>query len=449
MAIHRVISAQMKEFSDQFQVVEEDSKTFEALVNYVLLRQMTADNVSPNDLIYEGDDPGIDGVMIFLDDQFVSSPEEVEEILNGRKRDVVATIIFVQSKTSESWVKHEINTFKSAIEDFLSEESVFPMSEFLKGAQLTFNEVIKNLGKIVGGRPDCQAYYATTGPEPDVNAREIASVRAASIKGIQETGLFRNVEFEYLGREKVLAKWNSAEGSVETTLGTIGMAPFPKSPMIEEGYVVTARAKDFVDRVLSDERGNIRTNIFDENVRAYIGSDNDVNVEIIQTIENPDRQKRFGVLNNGVTIISPDVRVQGNEVYFKDYQIVNGCQTSNVLFAERDKLSDYATLMLKIIETDDAELIDEIVRSTNRQSKVQDEQFLATLDTMKAIEKFFEARGADEDHRLYFERRTHQFADDDVKAIRVFDIKEVARASASMFLSRPDLASRYPNRLTG
>ena len=120
-----------------------------------------------------------------------------------------------------------------------------------------------------------------------------------------------------------------------------------------------------------------------------------------------------------------------------------------MLFSERDKLSNDATLMLKIIETDDAELIDEIVRSTNRQSKVQDEQFLATLDTMKAIEKFFEARGADEDHRLYFERRTHQFADDDVKAIRVFDIKEVARASASMFLNRPDLASRYPNRLTG
>ena len=405
--------------------------------------------MSPNDLVYEGDDPGLDGVMIFLDDQYVSSPEEIDLILKGGKRDVTASVVFTQSKSGESWVKHEINTFKAAVEDFLKEKPEYPMSDFLKSAHSTFNSLISNVGKLSGGRPNCEAYFATTGQVPPENARELWAARNTMNLGIKETGLFGEVAVEFLDRDVLLAKWNAAEGAVETTLSVLGMASFPKSPKIEEGYVVTARAKDFVVSVLSDEKGKLRTNIFDENVRAYIGSDNDVNAEIIETIEDADRQKRFGVLNNGITIISPDVRVQGNEVFLKNFQIVNGCQTSNILFSERGKLTEDATLMLKIIETDDAGLIDEIVRSTNRQSKVQDEQFLATLDAIKAIERFFEARGADEEHRLYFERRTHQFADEEVKAIRVFDIKEVAHASASMFLARPDLASRYPNRLTG
>ncbi len=106
--------------------------------------------------------------------------------------------------------------------------------------------------------------------------------------------------------------------------------------------------------------------------------------------------------------------------------------------------------MLKIVETSDAAVVDDIVRSTNRQTKVEEEQFLATLDAIKALERYFDARGAEEEYRLYFERRKNQFSShENVKAIRVFDIKEIARCVAAMFLDKPDIASRYPNRLTG
>jgi hypothetical protein len=66
-----------------------------------------------------------------------------------------------------------------------------------------------------------------------------------------------------------------------------------------------------------------------------------------------------------------------------------------------------------------------------------------------ALERYFVARGAEDDLRLYFERRRNQFSlHENVKAIRVFDIKEIARCVGAMFLDKPDIASRYPNRLT-
>lgn len=266
---------------------------------------------------------------------------------------------------------------------------------------------------------------------------------------IESKGFFSEVKSIPLDRDQILNLWNAADGPVEASLTTIGVAAFPRSPGIEESYVATVRAAEFVEKILKGENGNIRQRIFDENVRDFIGADNGVNVEISGTISDSNRQRRFGILNNGVTIISSDVRVQGTELFLRDFQIVNGCQTSNILYENKEKIQPEATLTLKVVETSDSSLIDEIVRSTNRQTKVKDDQFLATLDCVKAIEKYFDARGAEEEYRLYFERRMNQFYNDDIPAIRIFDITEIARCVGAMFLDRPELASRYPNRLTG
>ena len=88
------------------------------------------------------------------------------------------------------------------------------------------------------------------------------------------------------------------------------------------------------------------------------------------TLRDGLKQKRFGILNNGITIISPDVRITGFDIFLRDFQIVNGCQTSNVLFEHRNSVTEDATLMLKVVETSDLAVVDDIVRSTNRQSKV-------------------------------------------------------------------------------
>lgn len=446
-SMHRVVSAHLEDFKKRFALDLDQSRAFEAFVSYVILRSVTADAVSPADLIYEGDDPGIDSCMIFVDDAYVNSAEEVEEALSGKRRDCDAVIIFIQAKTSEAWNKKEINTFQSGVVEFLSGNSVYPQSDYLSNAAETFSALIKNVGKLRAGKPRVVCIFATTAQAPA--EREILAAFKAFRNSLEALGLFSEVKVEPLHRDQLVDLWNAADGPVEATLSTIAMATFPKAPGVEEGYVATVRAADFVKNVLSDSHGKLRQRIFEENVRDYIGSDNEVNSEIVDCISDPARQKRFGILNNGVTLISSDVRVQGNELFLRDFQIVNGCQTSNVLFDQREGITPDETLMLKVVETVDATLIDEIVRSTNRQTKVQDDQFLATMDCVKAIEKYFIARGRDETYRLFFERRKNQFASSEVTALRVFGISDIARSVGSMFFDRPELASRYPNRLTG
>lgn len=283
----------------------------------------------------------------------------------------------------------------------------------------------------------------------EVGDKEIIAAQRALKKSVTATGLFVDVKVDLLGRDSIVELWKAAEGQVEAILKVIGMAAFPNAPGVEEGYVVTVKASDFVKQVLTDSGGRLRQRIFDENVRDFIGLDGEINSEMSKTLASSAKQKRFGILNNGVTLISPDVRVAGLEIFLRDFQIVNGCQTSNILFEHREKLTDDATLMLEVVETADAEVVDDIVRSTNRQAKVDDDQFLATLDSVKALERYFEARGNSEEYRLFFERRKNQFAAiESAKAIRIFDIKELARCVAAMFLDKADIAGRYPNRLT-
>ena len=63
--------------------------------------------------------------MIFVDDTYVSSKEEVEDVFKNRKRDAEDTVVFTQSKSGEAWAKSEINIFESAICDFLSDSPAY------------------------------------------------------------------------------------------------------------------------------------------------------------------------------------------------------------------------------------------------------------------------------------------------------------------------------------
>ena len=108
---------------------------------------------------------------------------------------------------------------------------------------------------------------------------------------------------------------------------------FPVIEGVTQAFMGIVRCKDFVS-ILTDSDGKMLTNIFEDNVRDFQGY-NSVNSEIKETINHPDDQNRFALLNNGITIIAKTIKVTGDSIDIFDYQIVNGCQTSYVLYENR------------------------------------------------------------------------------------------------------------------
>ena len=238
----------------------------------------------------------------------------------------------------------------------------------------------------------------------------------------------------------------TANQPVEATVKVKNYIPFEKITDVSEAYRATILPRRFVESVSMGDDDRIRAGIFNENVRSFLGENNDVNSKIIKTLQSDEIRDRFSILNNGVTIVSPDVRVQSDSISMNNYQIVNGCQTSHVLFRNRECLDDNTMLTVKVIEAEHPNVVNQIVEATNNQSYVADEKFLSLKEKAKIVESYFNTCNdeVDNESKIYFERREKQYAGMGIQDVKIFDIRTVARAFTAMFLDIPHTSASYP-----
>jgi hypothetical protein len=136
--------------------------------------------------------------------------------------------------------------------------------------------------------------------------------------------------------------------------------------------------------------------IYEKNVRKFLGNKRKVNKGIEKTLlEKPER---FGLYNNGITIVVQDFEKLGENHYeLNEPFIVNGCQTTktiwSVLLKKLDsggtgsnaEIEDYKNrlgkgiVVLKIVKVGShgEDLLIETTRYTNSQNAVTDKDFLA------------------------------------------------------------------------
>ncbi len=318
------------------------------------------------------------------------------------------------------------------------------MTNIQKNAKSVFDVMISNAAKVRAGKPHLIARFVSTGIYREPEAIEKA--KDDFVIQIKELGYFNDIDIQFLGRDEITNLWVSTYSSVSAQIPMFSNAPLPAIHGIDEAYLAVVKAKDLVEKLLLTEDGSLRTHVFEENVRAFLGTENPVNKSISDTLNAKDSATRFPVLNNGITIVSSDVRVQGNNLHLENYQIVNGCQTSNVLYECREQLDDSIMVNLKIVETSNENVFSELVRATNSQSKVDETQFLSLRPIVKRIEEYFNTYEG-HDGRLYFERRDRQYIGRDIPAVRTFSVHIAAKCVAAMFLQRPDLSYRYPKEM--
>jgi AIPR protein len=100
---------------------------------------------------------------------------------------------------------------------------------------------------------------------------------------------------------------------------------------VSEAYIGFITLGDFLS-IVSDDEGELLGSIFYENVRDWQEYTAPVNDEIRETVTS-DHKDRFVIMNNGITMIARTLRaLRLDRFQIEDFQIVNGCQTTHVLF---------------------------------------------------------------------------------------------------------------------
>lgn len=96
---------------------------------------------------------------------------------------------------------------------------------------------------------------------------------------------------------------------------------------------------------------------------------------------------------------------------------------------------------LRLISTQDDDVIASIIKATNRQTEVKEEQLLALSDFQKRLEEYFKA--FENGKRLYYERRSRQYnSAAGIEKTRIITPRNLILSFASMFLEEPHRTTR-------
>jgi hypothetical protein len=179
-------------------------------------------------------------------------------------------------------------------------------------------------------------------------------------------------------------------------------------------------------------------------VRDFQG-ENPVNADIAKTITD-GAFDQFVLRNNGITIVAKSIKVTSSSYKLEDYQIVNGCQTSHVLYANRSHIKGDLYVPIKLIHTENDDVSQSIIRSTNKQTPVEENDLLALTQFQRDLEDFY--KGTPDEIRLFYERRAKQYSSQsDLEKGRITSIGSQLKSFSSMFLELPNQASRYQGTL--
>lgn len=441
--MHRIVKAHLESFVKSFGLeADGEAVQFEKFATYCVISNRFSGTFDLDDVSTGPGDEGIDGVAIVVDEVVTTSAEDAKAIFATPRRNHDVDVLYVQAKRSENFDLGDFLKFKEGILRFSTQTPYAVKDEVLSEARQMFDAVLNEVPKVRNGKPSLTARFVTTGQYQKPAALETAL--ADFLVQLKEIGLFHEADVRFIDRDELTRLWVGTYSGINASLPAFSTAALPNIVGIDEAYLAVVRASDFVNNLLLTEDGNLRTQVFEENVRSFLGHDNPVNQSIAATLAS-DVASRFPVLNNGITIVSPDVKLQGTTLHLTNYQIVNGCQTSNVLFENRALLGD-VMVNIKVVKTQLEDVFSELVRATNSQTKVEDTQFLSLRPIIKRAEQYFNTYDGAES-RLYLERRDRQYVGQDIPATRIFSLHNAAKCVAAMFCNRPDLAGRYPKQM--
>ena len=433
----------------------EFEEQFQAFAAYTLLRKMhKADVLDIKDHIVDGGgDGGIDAICILIDRSPVFTLEGVESQI-ASKPDGSATVqfVFMQATKSAKFEAQKMLNSVFGVEQFFRavEEAHLPGKQGRPLVQ--FNDAVNNYIRLAleilyvhqrkVASTTCSFYYATRGRwedqrEPAASLLHLEQTLKKMDLFSDTTGLFSSVvKARAIDAAFLREAYNSFSRSVTKQIRLLKSQSFPAAPGVAHAYLGLVPAKSFVELVSTDD-GDLNNDLFYDNVRDYQG-DTKINKEIALTLRQSPHA--FPLYNNGVTIVAHDINALGESFLIRDFQIVNGCQTTNVLFDNKHLIGDDTVVPLKLIATQDRDVVTDIIRATNSQTAIEDGVLESQTTFHNHLEDWYNTAEKDhaDSHRIYFERRSKQYARNNrVSEKNIVSLREQAAAFIGMFLDAP------------
>ena len=439
-----IISKCIDAFKKNYGIYEKrDDLSFEHFANYCVVSKFCQEAYQEDPIFYEcihtgsGGDYGIDGILVLVNDLPITDTEQLNGLQSKKWR---VHFVFVQSKTTPGFDSGDMLKTGAGVQDILNFDSSRAndkLSRYISLVKAIYDEAEK-----FECNPECSIFFVTTGIWND--DPNLIATKGKVEEGIRKLQLTGHTEFIPVDSDRLLTMYREVTNSVTKTIQMAKSVPFSEIDGVKEAFVGLVEIRELL-KLITDEGDMLQNNIFYENVRGFLGY-NPVNSEIRNTLCSHGEAIRFPILNNGVTIVTKELRHVSDKFTMTNFQIVNGCQTCNVIYQCRGEDISNSYCVLKIICTEDTDIITEVIKSTNRQSQVLDEAFESLKKIHKKIQDYFDA--IEPEHKLYYERRSREFdGTESIDRHKVVTLTTLIKSYVAMFLEEPHSTHRYYGEL--
>ena len=410
---------------------EDRGKAFEKFSISEILKNYDISEVDLQDGIVDGrNDGGIDGFYIFLNSRLIKNSEDIQ-ISDG----AIIDVFLIQCKHDDSFKQAPLVSLHSSLielldlninkEDFSScyNDRVIKKREIFKKLYRKF--ALKQL------KLNIKVCYISRGNTTEIDSN--ISGKSDTIKTMV-LDLFSDsfCDVLFLGSEE-LVNISRKKRNGEVFLKT------QKNLRYGEHFVLVVNLKDYFDFLVSED-GELKRYFFEDNVRDYLGSvrtNNDI-LETLNSTEMPD----FWLMNNGITIITDNVKMVGDdEIVMDNVQIVNGMQSSNTIYnyfcSQKEKHdNDCRSILIKVIMKQDENMKKLIIQSTNNQTQIQVGSLMAVEKYQKDIEQYLLSEG------FYYNRKDNEHLNSGIDASEIINPLELASIHVALYLKLPFRATQ-------
>ncbi|EER67966.1 AIPR family protein [Gemella haemolysans] len=384
-----------------------------------------------------GNDGGCDNLYVFLNSELVTI-DQIEG-LNATKGSYLDFFI-LQSKNTTSFNEQTITNWKNVSNNLLN------MSNKLNNYSKRYNELTIEvfglfrdaIAKLIRSQVKIRFYYyyITLGTQVHQNVEMQANELKELVKRYYPSS---EVHVLFINADQLMDMYNT-DSEIRVNLELLDQ-PISRS---ENEYISLVKLGTYF-KFITDDNLFLRKSFFESNVRDYQGH-NSVNSSIADTLEGKGKED-FWWLNNGVTILSTDIKLITNKsLQVVNPQIVNGLQTSREIynyFSERSQKcdKDTRTILVRVIKPESEESRDNIIFSTNNQTSIPKSSLRVTDTIHLQIEMYFKNRG------LYYDRRKNYYKNQKKKAVDIISVSFLAQCLISLILRKPDFARARPSTL--
>ncbi|MDN3558137.1 AIPR family protein [Halomonas maura] len=430
-----VVRAQLKAFGNAHPSKNlPENELFEVFSIFSISNGLLTDDIDPFSAHLEGSEFGIDGISLIIQGELCTNSDEVEGALSSGKNHTVE-FNFFQSKTSEKLDYGEISKFFDATHDFFNNEFLSPSNQIidLTAAKDTV------YGSLLKKNPELRLFFVSTGSGD--KSRQIKKLIEENKHKLLNLNIFSEVDIEVISAKDLQNGYRSATNSISEQIDIHKPITLPDHPSVQQAFLGFVSAEQLVRiaTIASNDSSTRRINkaVFFDNIRDF-NPNSPINKSILNEVKNGNRES-FIFKNNGVTVVSKEINRKGDTFHLEDYQIVNGCQTSNILFLAEEHARDIY-VPFRLIGSNDPEFVSSIIIGTNKQNEVKDDQFWALTSFMKDLEEY--CREQSGDLQLFVERRENQYRGESIERTRVCRPSDLVKSVSAMFLFQPHRSAR-------